>query len=168
MENNFELVLNAHEMRAMSKALAALKDKRGVKFAYFVGKNARILESAIKKNILAKQQLWPENEGIVKEFTEGEESIFKKYAAKDEHNNPVMKGMEYEIPDESVSEFQKEIDAFREANKEVVELFDEARKNIDKEDLKSVSLQLHRIRFEDLPQDISAVELMPIEDLIII
>jgi hypothetical protein len=131
----------------------------GVKFAYAVAKNLALLK--------------PEYEALIMSVVSTEEynkydkervELAERHAKKDENGKAISKDNKYELEDEKA--FEAEFETLKDTHKEAIEA---RRAQIEEQNelLKTEStITLYKVKLEDLPKDISVVEMNNIMDIV--
>ena len=131
---------------ALYNGLNQVKNLKGVKFAYGVIKNIRLMENEI---VSIQESIKP-----VKDFMEYDMermNLAKKHSKKDKNGNPVIENNNFVL--ESEKEFELEFEALKEKHSSVLS---ERQKQIE----------LYKIKMSDIPQDISTEQLAGIFDIV--
>lgn len=150
-----------HEIFRLRKALDDVSDIKGIKFAYSVLKNKKILDEEI--DIFKKTM---EVSEIYNEYDHKRVAICEKYAHLDEHGNPTIVDSQYVITDKE--SFEKEFVVLKEEYKVAISDRNKQISDYDKlmtED-SDIITKLSKIKFEHLPEDLSAAQLETIQEII--
>lgn len=147
------------ELYSLMAGLEAVKDLKGIKFAYARAKNKKLIQDEL--------QLFGETLKASEKFSEFEDKrveLCKKYCKKDEKGKPLTKNDSY-VGLEDNTEFQQELVNLKEVHKDIVterqNQVDEYNKMLSEE----TKLDFHKILLEDVPADITGQQLeliMPI------
>jgi len=158
---------NSIQMWAVLNSLADVKTS--AKGAYGIAKNKRILET--EKEAIQKAQQAEMNESVPQELQDFELArveLCKEYADKDEDDNPILSNNNFKIVERN-AEFLKALNELRAEPKNAEAL--KARQ--DKEDKfqnfmkESIEVDLHLMKVDDLPNDITAQQVEALGDLVI-
>lgn len=140
--------------------LASVKGLKGVQFNYAIARNMAKLESEFK-SLSKSQEPTPE----YAKFEDARVELLKKYAKKDEKGEFVIVDNSYELEDKVT--FEKEYKVLKEEHKEVLDARTEQMKEyaelLDKEN----TIELHKIKFSDVPEDISTEQMVAVADILI-
>lgn len=150
-----------HEIFRLRKALDDVSDIKGIKFAYSVLKNKKILDEEI--DIFKKTM---EVSEIYNEYDHKRVAICEKYAQLDEHGNPTIVDSQYVITDKE--SFEKEFVVLKEEYKVAISDRNKQISDYDKlmtED-SDITTKLSKVKFEHLPEDLSAAQLETIQEII--
>jgi len=151
------------DLKPLYESLEKVSGKKGVKFAYAVAKNKKLLKDEIDAIEEAKK---------VDKYTEFEikwNQLKLEYCDKDKTGNPKIeswriffnglskkKADEYKNKwEELEKEYEWAIKEFQEKEKEVQDILKE-----------EIKIELHKVKEEDLPEDLSASELEGIFEII--
>lgn len=149
------------EIFKLSQGIANVGKLKGIKFAYGIAKNKKIIDSEVE----SMQASVTATEAFLA-FEKLRLELCKEYAEKDEKGKfKEIKG-EYVIPADKREEFEIRLNAYREQHKEAI---DEREKQITdfREFEKAEStVEFYKIKLSDVPEDISAEELVGIDELI--
>lgn len=140
--------------------LTALKRIKNTKFAYFVARNLGYLKSEIDALTEAQK---PDEKG--QEYEHKRREVITAHAEKNEAGNPVESSPGFlKIPDMAkLSEALKDLDS---EYKEVVEALNKQRKEFETILEEEISLELYKIKYENLPEEIDGNEMEVIMPLI--
>jgi hypothetical protein len=151
------------ELLNLYQVLSSASDLRGVKFSYFVVKNLGLLEREIKN--------LSESVKASKEYAEFEDKridLAKKHAEKNEKGEPKTKEENgknvFDI--KNIDKFNKEFDALK---KKYSKALDEREKQIKEYNElieQDNDITLHKIKLDDIPENISVAQMKGIEYLI--
>jgi len=148
------------EVLRLAQGLKSVSNYPGAKFSYAISKNSRKLEVEIE---CLKEAQKP-SEGFSKYETERIE-LCKEMAKKDESGNPLTTNNSFDIDD--IPTFDKKM---KELNKKFKTDLEEREKQIKEvESLLSgeVSIELHKVSVDDLPENITATQLSSIDEMIV-
>lgn len=144
-------------------ALDSVSDVKGVKFAFAVLKNKKILEQQIEedKEIFTKVLEMTEK---FKEFDVKRVELCVEFSAKDENGNPITKNEQYDITDKEgfskeysklMDEYKDELDARNKQMQEYESLMNE-----------DVTLNFKKLKESDIPTDFTPKQLGDLEFMI--
>lgn len=134
------------------QGLQEVKPLKGVKFSYGVVKNINI----IKPEIEALQKSMEMSEEFQK-YEEERIALARKHATKDEKGMPMTKANSFVIAD--MEAWKKDFDELNEVNKEIVSAREEQIKEYNKLLEEDITVELYKIKMEDVPQDITTGQL---------
>lgn len=150
-----------HEIFRLREALNDVSNLKGVKFAYSVLKNKKILddEIAIYKKMI-------ETTAEFNTYDEKRVAICEKYAKKDDNNNPIIVDNQYVIED--IDKFEKEFSELKTANADIVADRNKqlAEYNSLMEENSSIVDRLSKVKVEHLPEDMSTTQLESIQEML--
>jgi len=136
-----------------------------LKFAYAIAKNKKIVAGELK---CMREALEPSPEFV--DYEQKRLELNKKHSLKDPGGNPVIVNRSYEIdPDEQVNfdramkKLQKQFESCIQKREEQITQYNDMLKEEVPED---VVKSLFRIKYEDLPFDITVEQLEPFIDLV--
>lgn len=141
------------------QGLEKLSDRKGVRFAYIVVKNKKILDDELE--ILRKSIEPSEN---FSEFEQKRVELCETHAKKDENGQSILDGGNYVIETKEV--FDKEMTKLREEFKDTLDERIKQQEDYEKLLQQETDVELKKIKFEELPNDITASELEQIKELI--
>jgi len=149
------------EIFRLAQGIAKVGHLKGIKFAYGISKNKKIVDSEIEsvKESVAQSETFTE-------FEAKRIELCKEYAEKDEKGEFKVESNEYVLPAEKKEEFEIRLNALREQNKEAI---DEREKQlIDYKEFidQESTIEFYKIKLSSVPEDISAEELEGISELI--
>ena len=140
-------------------ALNALSKHKGAKFAYAVAKNIAVLKEeidALNKTIEPTEKF--------KAYDAERIALLKKYAQKDENKEPVIKDNQFILSD--TEGFNAEFEQLQETYKEALAEMEEQKKGYEELLTEDVTLELTKIKEENLPDTISVEETFHILSII--
>ena len=143
------------------QSLDAVKDLKGVKFAYSILKNKRRIEEEIK---LFEEVIKP-NPGF-EEYERKRIVLCEIHSEKTEQGNPVIVGDKYKLIDVDV--FNIELEKLKEGYQDVI---NERINQINEYNLildEDIHIDMMKISFNDLPLDITSKQLESIEFMVIV
>lgn len=151
---NFQTAMNA---------LDAVSNLKGVKFAFTILKNKKIIEHKVEeeKDIFAKVLEMSER---FKEFEEKRVSLCVKYSTKDENGNPITTNEQYDIVDKDafkneyiplMDEYKDDLEARNKQMQEYENLLDE-----------EIEIEFKKVDFNDLPEDLTSKQLEELDFMI--
>lgn len=141
------------------EGLNAVKKLAGVKFAYAVAKNLKLLTSEIEN---LQEGIKPTRE--IDLYEEERIEMCKKHAKKEEQGKPVINGGEYVIID--ISAFNTELETLKEKYKKDLELQKEHLAEYTKMLDEDTSLVLHQVSIDVVPDGITGEQLEAIFEII--
>ena len=144
MKNKDLITLNA--------ALQEVSDIKGKEFAYAVFKNKSIIEKEME--IFEKLQREPHPE--FQNYEQERNVLCITHSIKDEEDNPKINNNRYEIDPVQQVDFQNEFEDLKEKYKEVIDDMQKAEQEYNEFLEKETELELVKIKFDNLPEDIDA------------
>lgn len=139
------------------------KNYSGTKFAYVLSKNIGLM----KPEIQAIQDSFPKNDDEkYKEYEEKRLETVRKYAKKDENDEFIIENNSYVLA-ENEEEFNKEFDSIKKDFSDFLDSVAENKKiieNILEEEAESI--ELRKIKIEDLPENLSTLDFAGISEII--
>jgi len=147
------------ELIELSQGLTAVDPLRGVKFTYAVAKN----NIAIRKEIQSCKAALKETKQH-KEYNKKRIEICEKHADKNENGKPIFKGDTYSGVVGN-KDFEKEIDDLKSKYSNAISERKKAIEDYNELLEQEVDVNIHKLKREDLPVDITAGQLtgiMPI------
>lgn len=145
-------------LMSLNQALLSLNLK-GVKFARSVAKNINLL----KPDIESLSKAIEPDKGFL-EFDKERVKLAKKYAQKDEKGQPVVVNNSFQISDQDA--FDKEFEVLKNENQKVCEDREKQVKDFQELLEEDVRIELYKIKFTEIPEDISTQQYVSIMDLI--
>lgn len=139
--------------------LNTLGDLRGVKFSYGVARNIQKLKQEVDAFQLVSK---PSEEYSV--FDNERIELAKSHSKKDDKGEPVVVGNEFQIEDEK--KFNKELDALRKKHKSAIEAREKQIEEVTALLEEESTVELHKIKIEDVPEDITTAQMSAIFSLI--
>ena len=147
------------ELFELFKALENI-NLSGAKFAYGIAKNINILKPhAIA---ISKAQ---EYQGQFKEYIKEKTKILKKLADKDEKGRQIKEGDSFKVS-ENLEQCLDEVKVIDEKYKDAIEQRKVQMEEFEKLLEEPVSIELHKIKLEHVPQDITSSQMKSIISLI--
>jgi predicted transcriptional regulator len=145
--------------------LNLISDKKTTaKGAYAISKNKRLIEVEVKSIQDAySNRAIPQG---VQDFEKERIETCKVFSDKDENGEAIIAGGKFAIPPEKIAEFNKEIEALAEKHKDALEEKEKLEKELADLLQGEVDLPLHKIKFTDLPDDVSARDIDTLGELI--
>jgi hypothetical protein len=141
-----------NELYQLADGLGKMGDLTGVKFAYAIVKNKRIVEDEIK---LLSESLKASDKFT--EFDKKRVEIVKEHADKDEKGEAKIEGNQYVVSDTKAMEAA--IDPLKEEYKDTIEAREAQIKEFNEMLEKEINIELYKIKQDDLPKDISVAQL---------
>jgi hypothetical protein len=132
---------------------------KGVKFSYGVAKNIALLKTEVES--LSKAQ---ESSKEFVEYDNARIELAKKHAKKDDKGEPVVEKNSYVI--ENQEAFDKEFETLKKTHKKALDERENQIKDFNDLLEKETDIQFHKIKLEDVPEDISTEQMTTIYDLI--
>ena len=151
------------QLSILHKGLTDSGKLQGVKFAYAVAKNKKLIEEEVEAL----------NEGLnpsekFKEYDEKRVELAKEHAEKDEDGNAVMVGEEniksFDIKD--IAKFTKDLEKIQEEYKTELEARDKQLKDYEKLMDEDTKLELQKVKLENVPEEITGEQLELISEII--
>ena len=148
------------ELIQLSQSLNQVTGIKGKDFAYAVFKNKMILESEMRIFEQLRQDPHPDYTNY-----ENERSIVCiNYSKKDDNGNPVIQNQQYVIED--WDNFNRDMEEIRVKYKSVLDQMELAQKEISEFMNRESNVDLLKVSFKDLPDDISAQQLEQLKFMI--
>lgn len=128
-----------------------IQEKNKIKYAYFLAKNINLMKN--EKGILRKvyADFNNDNNGYTL-FEQERIAIAERYSGKDTNGSPIIKDGNYFILD--TESFQSEFEALQEKYKDAISLRSKRMAEIDSFLDEDVDIKLHKIKLQDLPDEI--------------
>jgi len=151
------------DLFALLQALSNVAHLQGVKFAYAVAKNIRILQREIQD---LTKSLEPSKEYL--RFDKKRIELCESMAEKDKDGKPLMTPdkTNYQIKD--MKKFNKKLE---ELKKEFPEAMKEREKQVEEYNTLleeyNHDIKLHYIKEEDLPQQITSAQILALDEIIV-
>lgn len=142
-------------------ALNSINGLKGVKFNYAVAKNKRILEN--ERGAMEKAL---EQSDEFKKYESERVELCIKYAEKDKKGNPVMVNNNYKIEEKKEKTFEKEFEKLQKEHKSSIKEREKQFEEYNKLLEEKVEIKLHKIKEEDIPEDITTNQLDSIFDIL--
>lgn len=145
--------MKRQELYNLLNGFEAVKNLKGVKFAYARAKNKKLVLAELE---LLKDVLKDSDKFI--EYDKKRIELCEEHCTKDKKGKPVIKNGKYEGLTKN-KEFDKKVEKLNEKFKEVIE-----QKKKNAEEYKAlldgeVDIPLHKIKIEDVPEDITGAQL---------
>lgn len=153
--------MKKRELFGLLNGLEAVKNLKGVKFAYAVAKNKNLVKREVK---LFSESNKP-NEKFL-EFDKKRVELCQEYCEKNENGEPVIKNNTF-IGLEKNDAFNKVIEELREEYKEAIDEREKQSKEYNKMLDEEIELDFHKVLLENVPSDITGQQLeliLPIVD----
>lgn len=151
--------MTKQEMFTLYKSLNQLGQLKGVKFAYAVSRNLK----KIQPEIDAMDKSFEPSEDF-KKFDEERVELAKTHAKKDANGEPETKNNQFIMEDQAV--FEVEFTALREKYAEAVKEREDQAKEYDELLKTESSVELYKVKLENVPVDITAMQLHSINEII--
>jgi len=151
--------MNKKQLLDFERSLRDVSKLKGVKFAYAVSKNHKALITEIEA---LKEAEKPSDDFI--EYESKRRSLCEEYSEKDKENNPIILNGNYKIIDSI--KFETEFKKLHEQNKIVIDNRKKQMKEFNDLLLESVDIKIHKVKIEDLPEDLTAIQINGIEEMI--
>lgn len=148
------------ELEKLMQGINSCGELRGVRFAYGLAKNKKILEKEFE--IFREALKAPED---FKKYDNERIEICKELVDKDEKGDPKMDSSGYVITTRR-EEFDVRLKALQERNKEVVDAREKQIKEFNELMGKESDYKPYMISFDEVPKDITARQYDGIKDLI--
>lgn len=154
------------EIFALAQGITRVGHLKGIKFAYGIVKNKKIIDAEIE-NLRELVKTNP----TFDEFTKVRMELIKELAEKDEKGEIKAvtndKGQtEAVIPDDKKEEFEIRLQALREQHKEAIEEQEKKEADFEAFQKEESKVEFYKIKLKDVPEDISAEEMQSIQELI--
>ncbi len=147
------------ELKGLHQKLEEVSNLPGIKFAYAVSKN----KQSIKTELSLLQEMATASENYLK-YDNARIELCKKYAKKDEKGTPILKDNSYDIEDREA--FDKEIEMLQKENASVMDERETQMKELETFLDEEIEFELHKIKLEDVPQDITSIQMDGIINII--
>ena len=147
------------DILSLFNAIDQLGHLKGVKFTYGIARNINILKPEVESLQEAAKQS--------EDFTAYEKSrleILEKYAEKDKDGKSVIKNNEYVISDRK--SFDKAFKKLRSENKKTLDDRQVQLKEVEKLLKEESTIKFHKIKVDDVPEDITTAQMNSIFALI--
>jgi len=147
----------------------ALLNLRGEKFAYFMLKNKKVIDALYEDINKFNNDSFRRRGELSEEFIAIEKEIISKYCHKDKEGNPIIKNDSYVINNDDIEKLENEKREACKTSKELEEnynssyLYNQTMQDYMKEE---IEIYFHSIRRDNIPESISASELIKIEKFI--
>lgn len=153
MSKSFTKKITKKEVLDLFKALSSLNLK-GAKFASAVSRNIQ----SLKPEVTALQNAYKADPKFM-EFEQKRIAIGRKYSKKDEKNIPVVENDSFILDEANIEKCNEEINALREEYREHIVARDLQTEEFNKITKELVQVTLYAVDIEDVPQDISSLEM---------
>lgn len=140
-------------------ALLGLKEYSGLRFAYGVSKNINLLKSEAEAIISSQKK----SEEYAK-YEEERVALAQSHARKDANGNPIVSGDRYVIENSDV--FGKKFSKLKLKHQKAIAEWEKKMKELETLLEEKASVELHRIKLKDVPDEISVGQLSEIYILI--
>lgn len=143
------------------------EEKTTAKGAYAIAKNKKIAEAEVKAIQEAQQKVtMPET---FQEYEKKRIELCEEVSDKDENGNSIKinNGQQFAIPEERQEEFATKLAALREEYKEAIEAKDKVEKDFFDLLSEEVEIEFHRVKIDDLPNNITASQIEVLGDIIL-
>jgi predicted transcriptional regulator len=133
------------------------EQKTTAKGAYAISKNKRLIESEVKsiQDAYSNRKI---PEGVMK-FEEERLEACKLFSNKDEAGEALVINSRFVIPPEKLEEFDKTISELSEKHAEALAEKDKLEKELADLLQEEIDLPLHKMKFTDIPDNVSASQL---------
>ena len=140
------------DLITLNTALQEVSDIKGKDFAYAVFKNKSIIE----KELEIFNQLQREPHPEFQNYEQERNILCITHSVKNEDGNPRIQDNRYEIDPVQQIDFQNEFEDLKEKYKEVISDMQQAENDYNEFLEKETSIDLIKIKFSDLPNDVNA------------
>jgi len=152
------------ELFTIFGAINNLSNIKSVKFAYCLSKNKKTISDEIKHIQDSVEKLDEVNSKIEKEFEDKRIALVTEYADKDSNDQPIIENNNYKITNisefnEKFAELKKEYPEFLKKRQDIT---DNNNKLLDEES----ELEFHKIKVDNLPDELSLNDLDLISEFI--
>jgi hypothetical protein len=151
------------EISVALDSLNGVSELKGVKFAFCVLKNKKKIETQMEEDRVIFEQILKPSEGF-NEYESKRVQLCVQFSDKDEQGNPVVENNQYKIS--NLFDFNTELTKISE---EYQEHIDGRTKQVDEYNTlleEDINLDFQKVKFEDLPADLSASQLSSLEFMI--
>jgi len=150
------------ELFILFQNLEKLNDLEGIKFAYAISKNKKMLKDEIES---LQEIIKPSKE--IEEYERKRINLCEKYAEKDKNNKPIIEDNRYKFINDDKDKFEKDIKILMDENKELLEKQNKKNEEYLKLLEEDIEINLYKINKSDIPEKITPRQLDYIIDLII-
>lgn len=151
--------MNKKELLEFNNALKSVSDLKGVKFAYAVTKNKNNIKNEVEAIVEAQNQ-----SDEYKEYEKERIALCEEMAIKDENGKPKINKFNYEIEDEKA--FEVKFDELKEKHKEAIEKREKQLEDFELLLEEAAEVKIHKVKIEDLPNDITPKQLEGIFEML--
>jgi len=138
------------------------KELKGARFAYAMARNKVILDRELK---IIKESFIVSDK--VKEFQIKREEFINTLCRKDEKGQPIIENSKYTFEEDSKKKFNEGISAIVENYKKDIEEHEERLKEFNSLLSLPISFELHKIKIEDFPSEITTEQMEQLMSLVL-
>jgi len=138
------------DLITLAQTLNQVSELKGRDFAYAVFKNKSLIEQEIK----IFEQLRKEPHPDFQNYENERNIVCINYSKKDDNGNPVIVNNAYQIED--MNAFNADMAELQEKYKEVIGDMNDARKEYEDFLEKESTIQLIKVKYENIPNDVNA------------
>jgi len=157
------------DLFTFKEGLEEAKKLQGVKFAYAVAKNSKLVTGEIES---LQETIKPSEE--YSEFEKERDEIVKKYAKKDKNGDPKQETQEvngqtfsfYKIEEEGMADYNKDFEELKEGHKEIIEARDKQLEEYDNLLKEDCDIKVHMTVIDLVPENITGETLELIDWMI--
>lgn len=139
----------------------------GRKFTYFLEKNEGRLESILKEQESKLRREYEKRGEVPQEFMDEEKAVIEKHAFKNEKGEVFDQRGNYQIPAENIEAFEKEMDELYTKHGELGEKIRSYIKTMEEYSEEEITIDIHHIKEEDLPDTINKQQRDIIKEFIV-
>jgi hypothetical protein len=143
------------------------EEKTTAKGAYAIAKNKKIAETEVKALQEAQQKVTvPEK---FQEYEEKRLDLCEEVADKDEEGKSIKinNGQQFAISPENQDIFNEKLKVLREEYKEAIEAKDKVEKDFFDLLAEEIEIDFHKVKIDDLPDNITASQIEALDEIII-
>lgn len=163
------------QVDSLLAGIGSVADLPGVKFAYAMSKNAKALQKESEALSEARAKIDSDEKYV--EFSNKREDLCKKYADRDDKDEPVMENIvknqqgqmvsgNYVFNEENKKKFDKEVKKLIADSKDIMDARDEKIKEFNELLEKESEFVPFKVALSDVPEEITTKSLNTIIDLI--
>lgn len=150
------------ELNGILNGIVLCGELKGIKFAYGLAKNHKIIMDEVS---VFQKAVQPKKEFL--DYDAKRLELCEKYSKKDKNQRPITENNKFVIDNQI--EFDSELKKLQDLpeNSKVLEAVDKQQKEFKEFLTKEISIKLFKIKFEDVPSDISVTQMKEIKELIL-
>ena len=151
--------MNKKELLEFQEGLKAVSNLKGVKFAYAVSKNFNKIQPEIKSITDAGK---PAEEFV--KYDKERILLCEKFCKRNAEGNPVIVSGGYQMEDKEG--FDKKLEALKKKHKKANDAREKQVESYEKFLEEEVVIEIHKVKIEDLPEDLTATQIDSIKEMI--